>query len=65
MKKYKVYNSDYQREPYDDEAAQEEFSSYVDAAYWAFEELPSDDHPYLIGTDDEIIAIAFQGRIYT
>ena len=36
----------------------------ADATKYALEHLPSDDAPYMVGTDEKIECFVFQGQVY-
>jgi hypothetical protein len=55
---HKIYRSDYS------DTDEGDFNSELDAIEYALKVLPSDDFVFLVGTDEGIDAIVFQGAAY-
>jgi len=53
-----VYDTDWNEEEF------EGFDTLEDAVKYAFDELLSDDRPYMIGSISRIEAFVFQRRVY-
>lgn len=61
---YYIYNHDYIREPYNEDN-QPSFPNLSEAYRYILEEMTHFDTPFMIGDDEKIYAIVFQGAIYT